>query len=1390
MSERPNAGASAKGSSAMQKRFEMPMGAKPAAKVLRSSGNNALEEEPAAEESQRSEEEEEPQKPLMGSIVERPRRPKTGKQGAKEGADPKRLSRFNKSRQTGFPTTKDVPLGSLVAPNKAPDLVAPEKQQEIIPSSTKSEKGDARQASANDAEAMLAEMSLAEIQESVKELQNSLDPSMIAFLKKRGKKKAIKAATPGKKDVVYEDAATLPSHGNDSKEPTGDHENTTNVDEKARMAQVLSSIQTFDDLDTAYESYQQNDNQDANDTNDSSKNPIGKVPMQASEDDFGIACGLLRSTSPHQTLWASRVVCRHLQQNVQSHGSAFRLVPQTETTRQAHWPFPILLPVSLRCLLDANLSYGSGGMMLQTTYVLQSLYALLQLRACSDHVVDITGMDESNEAVCYQLNCLDDAVPSPSLISCYAASQIRPVAPEEAKNVSLSSEVAGAAYSTSASPTNAQADADAFLRDPMWTLLSRMRILPRISSLLRRGKSTTADSDMLPKESLIAICGILAMIGQRSPGAASAIVQHNSLLDDLTSICWIKAEGSLHFEPSFTLPTIVLLCSLARQSRVAAEGLSKRMVESSFVLEVISLKQTSSLAEHRLQQWTLILWRTFLRYGLGFAVLPTILTLAGPHLTLGPNTAPSEDRERTEPTSEHSPFDLSPEFYSCFRAVLHCIQALDKSAEEKGYLLSENYTSIIANAGVWMSSSKQQAIRRLHAFSEAVPTNFSLRNCYCLRSAAAIFGFLSTLFEVASDSSSEASTGEFKAEEITMAEEERCVDSLNELVQTNFMRDLLRSILPLITISSFDKAPVSDLENKKIEACGSIFLDSFIAFVSSLDRRCTKLASDVGEGIIRQKVEKLTAKVEALLTERISPKIESKASHSGRVRRHWLNRVHVSIASFLNESRNFQSSGALTMKEIVYSAIGRLQLGEERDAVVLFGYNKLMWPNECSAFAKEPSPISTVLVRELCRTPRARYQLDHSFRLSGALGLSPDGSGAFGLLSLLSESEDGEPGGNKAEHLLPVGEVWLWQLLSGSVVLPQPSIQEGAVTSEASSVLLTCLQIINELESSDDADRYANRFKTGAKLYYVVTICLHPEAILSSDQITELASSLLDEYIGRFAPEDAKAFGEVCRTHAATKILDKPEEVETYLSADEEEKVKAILDPTMPKDCGFPSATVKTIEGLLNDMCDAFLDYGAQYPFFTKCIRLFLANCFPSKIRSTVIQRLRGALHLLSLPDDANLINILPVFLAGGLPTIDNSARDSPEILDSVASVFTRGTNIRPDDTFFMSWTVGMLARSFADSLSLGGKTGLSAAKRRIWNLEDSVFLRVVETTALLLLGNGTRQEVVVAAAHRDPSKLAQLSIDFSMFVKRKQDTWWEEMSKVLHSLANSSAQS
>ena len=238
------------------------------------------------------------------------------------------------------------------------------------------------------------------------------------------------------------------------------------------------------------------------------------------------------------------------------------------------------------------------------------------------------------------------------------------------------------------------------------------------------------------------------------------------------------------------------------------------------------------------------------------------------------------------------------------------------------------------------------------------------------------------------------------------------------------------------------------------------------------------------------------------------------------------------------------------------------------------------------------------------------------------------------------------------------------------------------------------------------------------------------------------------------------------------------------MSAAEEKKVMAILEPSTPNDCGFTSATVRSLEGLLNDLCDAFLDFGAQYPFFTRCIRLFLANGFPAKIRSMAIQRLRGALHLLSLSDDGDLVKILPSFFAGGLPLIDGSMRDAPEMLDCITTVYSRDARVRSDDRFFTAWAVGLLARSFASAVAAGGST--TSTKQRILNMEESIFLRIIETTARLLVGDGTRDSLVFAVLEHPHG----CQLRFSSLLGKDRATCWDQIVETLLTLSRASLSS
>ena len=901
----------------------------------------------------------------------------------------------------------------------------------------------------------------------------------------------------------------------------------------------------------------------------------------------------------------------------------------------------------------------------------------------------------------------------------------------------------------------------------------------------------------------MAICGILAMIGQRSPGAATAIAHHPSLLDDLTLLLWVKHDGSSRYDPSLALPTIVLMCTLARQSRAAAESLANRMVESSFLLEVLASKQDNSAADYRLHQWTIVLWRTLLRYGLCFTVLPTILTLAAQHLALGSRESSARDQALSTKKEERLGRDLSPEFYTCFGVVLHCIRVLNMpkkasrssaGSQVKGdgqngdnLSISDDERSILSEAGVWLSASKQQAIRHLKSLSESVAGNWSSQDCKILRSVTGILRFLRALIDLAegNEDVEYSCSGEYKTEGMTLVEEESCIDALDAIVQSECMREVLDAVLPYCTFSSPETSLGADaLTTATFECCASAFLDSALLLVSSLHIRCSTFVSGV-DLCLKEKTEQLSARLGRILTSYLATKVASSPQQSlsdkiflqlATARQTWLNRVHVSVLSFLREVRKQEAKDDPTMKGLLYRAIGRLQLGEEREAVILFGCDELMLSQLSATTAdQKPSPISRLLVRELCRTPRAQLQLDHSFRLSGGLGMLPDATGAFGLHSLLSEAEDREPGADSSEHLLPLGEFWLWQLLSGSVVSPPTRGGDDAIEEEedeAVQVLSSVLQIIQEIEEPDCVDGYARSLNTGAKLYHIVSMCLHPERILADSQITALASGLVDQYVRAFTASDAKVFGEVCRKHSATKTSKKTE----AHSAAEEAQVKAILEPPS-------SATLRSIEALVDDLTDAYLDYGAQYPFFTKCLRLFLANGFPAKIRCTVIQRLRGALHLLSLEDDTDLVDTLPSYLSGGLPSVDNSIRDPPELLDCIATLFSRGTLVRPDDSFFSSWAVAMLARSFAISMSHGSSSGLSVSKRRIQSLDGAIFLRVVQATAFLLSREGTIDDLVVGSLRSDTSELCCPSVDFSVLNQTDEVERWDKTVNILRGI-------
>lgn len=571
----------------MRQRLEEPMGERPAATVIRASPRStnttnksvrnitSNSEGEQLDEAQVREEQTPTDStsnmmapPIMGAVVER-NVSNHASPNTLQGSSKKKSHFASQRHESGFPSL-NMPVGTFVKKknDSTSSKTSSSRNQQEPTTKTRQENSILR-----DSEALLAQMSPDEIREEVEELKSTLSPEMISFLQKRGKQKAGGKTQPKgtNNDNKTEQGRPKPQI------PISETKND-DVKEKERIASLLSSVRTPEELDAVY-------------AQEVGIQSTTAEEGESADSDFDTACNLLRSTSPRQALWAARVVCQRLESDV-ADGKSFPV----DCTNNNSWPYLTVLPVSLRCLLDSPVSQSNG--FLLHTYVLRSLYALILLRAHSHHVVNVSCETPDTSTSIFQQYFMDDAVPSPPFGTCYPSISVQPVA--------STNEGDAVAYSTYSSSTSAQQDGEAFAKDPMWTLLTRMRILPRLAELL--------SSEQLPDEAIVAICGILAMLSVRSIGTASAIAQHPTILSSLLDATLLPStDNNLQrhgiFHTRVALPAIIFLCTLARQSRIGTAA-----IPVNDIVPPIVAVSAETPDEHALQQWSLILWRTVLRY--------------------------------------------------------------------------------------------------------------------------------------------------------------------------------------------------------------------------------------------------------------------------------------------------------------------------------------------------------------------------------------------------------------------------------------------------------------------------------------------------------------------------------------------------------------------------------------------------------------------------------------------------------------------------------------------------------------------------------------------------------------------------------------------------------
>lgn len=289
-------------------------------------------------------------------------------------------------------------------------------------------------------------------------------------------------------------------------------------------------------------------------------------------------------------------------------------------------------------------------------------------------------------------------------------------------------------------------------------------------------------------------------------------------------------------------------------------------------------------------------------------------------------------------------------------------------------------------------------------------------------------------------------------------------------------------------------------------------------------------------------------------------------------------------------------------------------------------------------------------------------------------------------------------------------------------------------------------------------------------MYYLLNVCLHPEAILRDDRIAEASIALFEKYCSQLNETSLSELSQACLHHTEPT---KKQVVDPEADQNTDEQEKALLDkvlnPNMKTTIDQSAEAMRSLEALLEDVISAYRDYGAQYSFFTKCVRLFLSPLYPPSIRCRTLQELRGMLHVLTLPDESKSDEeLLQDFLSGGLPERDGSTRDASNVLDAIAVAVTKENSSRNLDGFFLHFAVATLGRNLASTIS--EETNLLSSKRRLSQIPGGVSSLVCDVASVLLKTMGSRKELAAATVKACAAGQADGKFDIETKIAKIRD--------------------
>lgn len=1241
------------------------------------------------------------QRPVIksDSIRERPAESNNNKRTTSATAQPKkRESRF-KQRQLqkggpanptagGFPSLDFAPVGSLTRKGRlARDRDSSStvfNQMSSIPEKQSTKTNQPTPQRANDIgsanESILANMTIDEIRDGVDEVKSILSAESIAFLRKRGKQKQKEQVIQqneltGRENAIQNDDTSSPSL---TKEMELDLEEKKAREGKEQVAELLTKIKTPEDMDSAY-----NEAIELGLAPSLPTSSLEKVDMGHSVDERNVnlhtAASLLRSTSLRQRLLGARSVCNCLEEDVKAmlierQQSCFSTsIDNRQSLQKA---YPPLLPVAIRCILDESLAlaHTSSGMGL-LSLGLRSIHCLMKLFVHPYHVVNInpSKIEAQDPFQLYATCFMSDVSHVPSGADLYPPATITPIE---------KSGTNGSCYRADSSAASAESDSKVFYNDPSWILLSRMRILPCLSDVIAFLSKEVSSGGRIQVATLQSICGILAMLAVRLPGAALAIANHKGLLPFLASYCLRPKSddsGAL-FDTQNVLPFLILFCTLARQSKdiVGLDVFDTIMPH----LQGILCLQAANEDELEVQMWSLVLLRILLRYGLATEHVQSLISIAAPHVAV-----------------QKSQNSICVHFLSLFACI--CDASNVMQSQQSGSELSSipEQDDSLPMSLVWLSSSVKSCTASLPV---------SLRNCSgddrvsILKMASSQLRLLSSFVTAEKQCTTTAS--------IPILSQESCRSAIDEVLQSGLLKHSLEISLGLSYCASWWK---TDDESRAIsleeEAIACAFVKSFMdlaAHVAANDEIDPKLEGEVLNALNKAKSQH-----------------EQHVHASGDIfhvaRQSWFIEAEYSVLKYLNDIEVGEDDKPLIMA-FAASLVGRLNVGHEAIAYFVFGQKALFRTSgdqeECTDLFR------SLFLGELSISSRDRQaQLEHSSNLFNN-----------GPLDSLRSTADFSSAANAREErfFLPVGATWIWNVLSSTITSDEVKSEDRGI-KHATGIVADALSFLVQLERTCPL-----QVNAGTKLYHLCNVCLFPEDMLRDDAITAYLDILFRQLYAVPESNDSvvvRDFIKECFHHSRLS--------RTKKSTDDE---SSGTDPSLAAERLLLNDEMRALDDFVGDLCESFIEYGGQYAICARFLRLFLRHDFPTKVTKSVAEKLLPILNLLSIEDETrdSLQQSIIQSMKGGLPSMDSSSRDSGALLDIFATTLKKSTKLTRKDYFYVL-AVSFLSRNLASSFQRC-ECGLEAMKKRLFGVTSATFFDIVFTSKQLLCDDrGTKESMV-----------------------------------------------